>query len=245
MYSFGGKVYITARSASRIDPGRIDRDNITLIDLPMTSEWKDPDATWNYYYKTAQAFYVNNRLYILGRLSRGVVTYVYDTKTGETYELDDVPEFSDYNGWSGSDHSLTIQTFVIGDKAYLVGRGPDGVCTYELENDEWVSEKFNIIPWSDDYGWAYRSIHTFVLNNTGYIFGYGPDGPETYQLQNDNWVALPFNLEIQEDSGSIQVAVGNKAAYLIMPAHGNSLVLKFNTKNQWKKIGYLPYNSGK
>jgi len=141
-------------------------------------------------------------------------------------------------GWERVESSSTIQTFVVNNKAFIIGRHPSSIMGVNL-----LSGTHFVGPnWDDRSGWAqhqyYSTIQTFVVNNKAYLIARGGAGIIGYRFNdNDNTFTVKLTGPSWADASgwhlpqyytSIQTFVVNNKAYLIARGGSGIIGYRFN-----------------
>jgi len=141
-------------------------------------------------------------------------------------------------GWERVESSGTIHTFVVNNKAFIIGRHPSSIMGVNL-----LSGTHFVGPsWDDRSGWnqpQYNgTIQTFVVNNKAYLIARGGTGIVGYRFNDDD---NTFTLKLtgpswNDPSGwylpqyytTIQTFVVNNKAYLIARGGSGIIGYRFN-----------------
>jgi hypothetical protein len=142
------------------------------------------------------------------------------------------PEWSDASGWDDVMNYSMIQTAVVKNKLYLLGRGDAGMHIWEFapETNTWTKVATNT-DLSDAKGWGdvsnYSTIQTAVVNDVLYLIARGNKGMVTWELKDKVWTRLVENdPELSDARGwkdianysTIQTAVARSEVYLLARA---------------------------
>ena len=201
--------------------------------LGTCERFKDPNWKPAEYYSTIQTAVVDNALYLLGRSSHGVEVYRW---AGDRWSdnLGTCERFKDPN-WKPAEYYSTIQTAVVDNALYLLGRGSHGVELYRWEGNGW-SDNLGTCERFKDPNWKpaeyYGTIQTAVVDNALYLLGRSSHGVEVYRWAGDRWsgnlgTCARFkdpNWKPAEYYSTIQTAVVDNALYLLgRSSHGVEL----------------------
>jgi hypothetical protein len=151
------------------------------------------DPTWAkpQYYETIHTAVAGGKLFLLGRGAAGVEIYRYEGrhKGWSKDSLGRCERFADPN-WAKPEYCRTIQTAVVGDSLYLLGRGSSGVEIYEWQGDSWSSNLATASRFKDP-NWAkpqyYETIGTVVDGSNLWIYVRGAGGVEFYRWTGVGW----------------------------------------------------------
>lgn len=123
-------LYIIARGINGMFISNLSGNTIASISS-CDIEWTD-DLQWNkhQYYSTIQSAVVSDHLFVIGRSMTGILIFQVDGN--KVACIDQMINWSDQNGWNAIEYYSTIQTAVIGNKLYLIGRSEHGIVMYEL-----------------------------------------------------------------------------------------------------------------
>ena len=155
--------------------------------------------------------------------------------------------FSDVQGWSQPQYYSTIQVLAVGSDLYMIGRGEDGVWTYQFDasNNSWQNLTSGG-PFTDGQGWNqpqyYSTIQIAGAGNNLYMIGRGGDGVWTYRLDGSNgWQNLTSGGLFTDGQGwdrmqyysTIQlVTLGNS---LFLTARGEAGIFSYQwSGNNWQ-----------
>jgi len=118
-------------------------------------------------------------LYLLGRGHAGIHTYKLEGNTWK-FIAGDSPAWGDKGGWNNECYYSTIQTAVVNNELYLLGRGHAGIHTYKLEGNTWKFIAGDDPPLADKGGWNkekyYSTIRAIGFKNKLYVFARGYRG---------------------------------------------------------------------
>jgi len=141
-------------------------------------------------------------------------------------------------GWEKIESSSTIQTFVVNNKAYLIGRHISSIMGVNLL----TGTHFVGPNWDDRSGWNqyqyYSTIQTFVVNNKAYLIARGGNGIIGYRFNDaDNTLTAKITGPNWNDASgwslpqyytTIQTFVVNNKAYLIARGGSGIIGYRFN-----------------
>lgn len=164
------------------------------------------------YYSTIQMTMLGNKLYLLGRGSKKIHLFEYDSETNHWKKLAMHAEFTDAQCWDKKKYYSTIQMATINNKLVVFGRGAnnkyfstiqiqvinDKLCVfgrgaselhlfeYDPTTNNWQSLARHPVL-ADASGWDqekyYKTIQTAVIDNKLYVFGRGAN--ETHLFEYD------------------------------------------------------------
>jgi len=211
-------------------------------------------------YSTLQGFVLNGNAYVVFRsAATGVKTYRFTSPSignvNWVYMGGDIP-LTDALGWNNAVYGRTMQTFVLGSKAYLIVRGSIGLLTYRFDGTSWqdLGPTFVIGGFSNGAGWTdpkyYETIRTFILNGAVYLIGRGQSYVQTYKLDETNgWQSPSWSPILTDATGwydvrnykTIRVFVHNNVAYLTARHAQGILTFRFDG-TLWTLAPFTQYN---
>lgn len=193
-------LYMIVRASGGIDTWKYNTQYQKWYQVSSKNPNWDDAHGWNQapYYTTIQTNIVKDHnsgsdiLLLFGRSKSGIQTYFFDENTNTWTNLSgDDPAWSD-PAWSNPAYYSTIQTVVIEDKLYLLGRSKDGIQMYQLTVImgnmpiySWKQISTNNPPWKDDEWWEksnYATIQTAVMGNNIFLIGRKSTGIETWVI---------------------------------------------------------------
>lgn len=173
-------LYIIARGINGLFISNLSGNTIASISS-CDIEWTD-DLQWNKheYYSTIQSAVVSDRLFVIGRSMTGILIFQVDGN--KVVGIDQMINWSNQKGWNAIEHYSTIQTAVIGNKLYLIGRSEHGIVMYELLLSErggfseiLCASENDIL--TDSHSWSkpeyYSTIKSVVVQGRLYIVARG------------------------------------------------------------------------
>ena len=187
-----GELYLLVRTKTGIDTWQFNTSHQNWVRLSTaTPAWSD-DNGWNLepYYSTIQAVASDSQIFLLGRFTDGMQTWVFDIASNTWSSKQVLDPLSDALGWNQPQYFWTIKTVYAHDYVFLVGRFSDGIHTWYFNPslDLWgalIRGTYNP-DWTDAAGWnqpqCYMTIKLIMANEQMVIIGKALDWVETYAL---------------------------------------------------------------
>ena len=199
----GTDLYYIGRGVGGMSTYKLDTiaNKISVIST-STPNWSNEQG-WDKpeYYSTIQTVAVGTDLYYFGRAADGISTYKLDTKTKQFTEVSSGwPMWSDDEGWDEPQYYSTIQTAVVGNEVFCLGRGPSGVqaCVLKTQDGTWsyASGARTLRYCSDGKGFdgmEYCStIRTAVVGDSLYCIARCKDGMHTWNYCKRGLIDLEY-----------------------------------------------------
>ena len=183
---------LTLNPPGALDPRDAVADYRVDGQLSTCSSW---DAVSRY--STIRNAVVRNEPFLMARANAGIAIWRNDTENNSWSSLPNGPEWSDANGWADVTNYSTIQTAVVNNELYLLGRTDDAIALFKFDP---VNELWTRLPngpeWSDASGWAdvtnYSTIQTAVVNTELYLLARADAGIAIwkYDTENNSWYSF-------------------------------------------------------
>ena len=164
----GNELFLLARAANGMQTWKFDGAALSQL-VKRTPEWAD-DGGWDKpeYYSTIQTAVVGDELFLLARAANGMQTWKFDG-AGWSQLVKRTPGWADDGGWDKPQYYLTIQTAVVGNELFLLGRAGNGMQTWKFDGAGWSQLVKRTPEWADEGGWDkpeyYSTIQTAVVGN--------------------------------------------------------------------------------
>ena len=153
---------------------------------PQTYEWDfiskgEPAWEWTDVsnYSTIQSVALKNKLYLLGRANNGMHTWCFDPQTRKWEQVAaDVPDWK----WTHVSNYSTIQSVVLKDKLYLLGRANNGMHTwcFDPQTRKWEQVAADVPDWKWSKESNYSTIQSVALKGKLYLLGRANNGMHTW-----------------------------------------------------------------
>ena len=243
--------------------------------LGTCGRFKDPEKGkfgWDspQYYSTIQTAVVDDTLFLLGRGAGGMELYRWNSEQRQWSDnLGTCGRFRDPEkgkiGWNSPQYYSTIQTAVVDDTLFLLGRGAGGMELYRWnsEQEQWSGNLGTCEKFSDAKGWGnpdnpgekhefYSTIQTAMIGETLYLLGRGVGGVKLFKWAGSDWSYLDVTNGFSDSGGwgkgkpehysTIQTEVVNDTLYLLGRGAEAVYLYRFNQKNEeWKHISKYPH----
>lgn len=201
-----GELYVLGRGACGMHIYRLVETTVELMskcDIPFSddSEWRDEA-----YYSTIHTAIANNKLWVAGRASCGVVIYKLDYKS--VMEVSTCgARLADRDGWIFRRFYSTLDTAVVANEVYVVVRSFYGMLVYKtIAGNRMTMVSKCDVKFSDAHGWGSSQYYETVMSveDSSGIFILGRDacGMRVYKLiGNDIYSISECDIEFSDEKG--------------------------------------------
>lgn len=189
-----GKVLLVTRGEKGLSLYEFQEEefNSLILDSGIfagTSTWNARDR-----YLTFRSFVYKDELYFICRGKSDLQTYKYNESESTIEKINAASNndmFPESEGWNLPEYYETIQMAELDGQTLIVGRGKQGLETYQFDGTHWRRLAKETGVFSDYNGWnrpeQYQTIQTFNYLDGLYIMGRGAAGLWIYKWKNGQW----------------------------------------------------------
>ncbi len=157
------------------------------------------------HYRTIQTAVAGGTLYLLGRGKNGVEIYAWNAENNYWSQNLGTCERFKSPSWDPAQYHETIQTVILKDKLYLLGRGGKGVDFYQWTGREWTDaldtcQRFKDPSWKNHESY-WRTIRPVVTSSGLHLTGRGSSGVEVWTWKKNGWEGSPAICARFKDTG--------------------------------------------